>query len=148
MQIYSKNNKNCFFSLISWPIWFWFALSGRAKFGTINFSFIFQPILIWFALYHRANFGTLCPFPGIKFLFFDQFKSVPHKIYDICCCETPMSVTSLTFWLSILFAICFYNCYFRFVFHIFLMIYILQAGKERWYLWMYPLIFRVATVRT
>ena len=32
-----KNNKNCFFSLISWPILIWFALSGRAKFGTLNF---------------------------------------------------------------------------------------------------------------
>ena len=40
----------------------------------------------------------LCPFQGIKFLFFDQFKSVPHKIYDICCYEMRMSATSLTFW--------------------------------------------------
>ena len=31
----------------------------------------------------------------------DQFKSVPHKIYDICCCEMRMSATSLTFWLNL-----------------------------------------------
>ena len=51
MQIYSKSQKECFF--------------------------ISQPILIWFALSHRANWGLqffffLCPFQGIKFLFFDQ----------------------------------------------------------------------------
>ena len=49
-----------------------------------------------------ANEMKLCPFQGIKFLFFDQFKSVPHKIYDICCCEMRMSATSLTFWFIIL----------------------------------------------
>ena len=38
MQIYSKkiNHKKCF-SFISQPILIWFALSGRAKFGTLNF---------------------------------------------------------------------------------------------------------------
>ena len=37
MQIYSKTKKKkkCFF--ISQPILIWFALSGRAKFGTLNF---------------------------------------------------------------------------------------------------------------
>ena len=49
-----------------------------------------------------ANEMKLCPFQGIKFLFFDQFKSVPHKIYDSCCCEMRMSATSLTFWFIIL----------------------------------------------
>lgn len=49
-----------------------------------------------------ANEMKLCPFQGIKFLFFDQFKSVPHKIYDICCCDMRMSATSLTFWFIIL----------------------------------------------
>ena len=49
-----------------------------------------------------ANEMKLCPFQGIKFLFFDQFKSVPHKIYDSCCCEMQMSATSLTFWFIIL----------------------------------------------
>ena len=50
MQIYSKNNKNCFFSLISWPILIWFALSGRAKFGTLNFYtelWDFAPLIIY-----------------------------------------------------------------------------------------------------
>ena len=31
MQIYSKNNKNCFFSHISWPIFILFILSDRAR---------------------------------------------------------------------------------------------------------------------
>ena len=88
MQIYSKNNKNCFFSLISWPIFILFVLSDRARWRLQNlytkclklinyanlckciqnhtkkknhkkcFS-ISQPILIWFALSGRAKFGTL-----------------------------------------------------------------------------------------
>ena len=87
MQIYSKNNKNCFF-LISWPIFILFVLSDRARWGLQNlytkfrnsiimliyanlfkittknhkkcfFSFISQPILIWFALSGRAKLGTL-----------------------------------------------------------------------------------------
>ena len=85
MQIYSKNNKNCFF-LISWPIFILFVLSDRARWRLQNlytkfrnslimliyanlfqkknenhkkcFS-ISQPILIWFALSGRAKFGTL-----------------------------------------------------------------------------------------
>ena len=89
MQIYSKNNKNCFFSLISWPIFILFVLTDRARWRLQNlykifsklinyanlckciqnhktknhkkcfFSFISQPILIWFALSGRAKFGTL-----------------------------------------------------------------------------------------
>ena len=86
MQIYSKNNKICFFSLISWPIFIPFVLSDRARWRLQNlytkfrnslimliyanlfqknknhtkcFSFISQPILIWFALSGRAKFGTL-----------------------------------------------------------------------------------------
>ena len=85
MQIYSKNNKNCFF-LISWPIFVLFVLSDRARWRLQNlytkfrnslimliyanlfqknkhhkkcFFFISQPILIWFALSGRAKFGTL-----------------------------------------------------------------------------------------
>ena len=86
MQIYSKNNKNCFFSLISWPIFILFVLSDRARWGLQNLYtkfrnsiimliyanlfkitkkksqtcfFISQPILIWFALSGRAKLGTL-----------------------------------------------------------------------------------------
>ena len=84
MQIYSKNNKNCFFSLISWPIFILFVLSDRARWRLQNLYtkfrnslimliyanlfqknnhkkcfFISQPILIWFALSGRAKFGTL-----------------------------------------------------------------------------------------
>ena len=80
MQIYSKNNKNCF-SLISWPIFILFVLSDRARWRLqnlytfsklINYAnlckfiqnhkkcfFISQPILIWFALSGRAKLGTL-----------------------------------------------------------------------------------------
>ena len=36
MQIYSKNNKNCFFSLISWPIFIPFVLSDRARWRLQN----------------------------------------------------------------------------------------------------------------
>ena len=36
MQMYSKSQKKCF-SFISQPILIWFALSGRAKFGTLKF---------------------------------------------------------------------------------------------------------------
>ena len=64
-KIYSKNNKNCFFSLISWPILIWFALSGRAKFGTLNFYtelWDFAPLIIY---------GTLCKWNyHIKFTIF------------------------------------------------------------------------------
>ena len=86
MQIYSKNKKNCFFSLSSWPIFILFVLSDRARWRLqnlytkfsklINYAnlckciqnhqknhkkcfFISQPILIWFALSGRAKFGTL-----------------------------------------------------------------------------------------
>ena len=37
MQIYSKNNKNGFFSLISWPIFILFGLGGGFKTCTQNF---------------------------------------------------------------------------------------------------------------
>ena len=102
MQIYSKNNKNCFFSLISWPILIWFALSGRAKFGTLNFYTEFRdfaPLIIYCTL---CKWNEIMSLPGHQIFIFDQFKSVPHKIYDICCCEMRMSATSLTFWFIIL----------------------------------------------
>ena len=89
MQIYSKNNKNCF-SLISWPIFILFVLSDRAsklvhkilkfinyanlcKFteprkgpgGAIGFFyFIFFIIIIIFFFFFS------CPFRGVKFIFF------------------------------------------------------------------------------
>ena len=85
MQIYSKN-KNCFFSLISWPIFILFVLSDRARWRLqnlytkfskfINYAnlckciqnhyknhqkcfFISQPILIWFALSGRVWYTKL-----------------------------------------------------------------------------------------
>ena len=49
-----KNHKKCFF--ISQPILIWFALSGRAKLGTLNFYtefWDFAPLI---------NYGNLCKF--------------------------------------------------------------------------------------
>ena len=46
MQIYSKNNKNCFFSLISWSIFILFVLSDRARWGLQNLYTEFQNSLI------------------------------------------------------------------------------------------------------
>ena len=68
MQIYSKKNKNCFFSLISWPILIWFALSDRAKFGTLN-----SYTELWdFALF--IIYGTLCKW--------NEIMSLPgHQIF-------------------------------------------------------------------
>ena len=90
MQMYSKSTKKsqkCFFSFISQQILIWFALSGRAKFGTLNFytelwdfatlinygtygmqiysknntncffSLISLPIFIMFVLSDRARWG-------------------------------------------------------------------------------------------
>ena len=122
MQIYSKNNKNCFFSLISWPIFILFVLSDRARWrlqnlytkfwnslimliyanlrrpgrdpgGAIGFFFFFfffmslpgRHIYIFLTLI----FLFLVPSRGIKCLFFDQYKIVPHEICDIWCCEMP-----------------------------------------------------------
>ena len=111
MQIYSKNNKNCFFSLISWPIFILFVLSDRARWRLQNlytkfwnslimliyafffflhliffFFFLFLLLLFFFFLFHvpsvasnlyfsHSNFFFLCPFRGIKFLFFDPVEN-------------------------------------------------------------------------
>ena len=71
MQIYSKNNKNCFFSLISWPIFILFVLSDRAR---VEASKLVHKILKF------INYANLCKFteprkgPGgaisYNFLFF------------------------------------------------------------------------------
>ena len=50
-----QNHKKCF-SFICWPILIWFALSGRANFGTLNFYtefWDFSPLI---------NYGNLCKF--------------------------------------------------------------------------------------
>ena len=46
MQIYSKNNRNCFFSLIYWPIFILFVLSDRARWRLQNLYTKFQHSLI------------------------------------------------------------------------------------------------------
>ena len=45
MQIYSKNNKNCFFH-ISWPIFILFVLSDRARWGLQDLYTKFRNSLI------------------------------------------------------------------------------------------------------
>ena len=69
-----KNHKKCFFSFISQPILIWFALSGRAKFGTLSFYtefWDFAPLI---------NYDNLCKFiPKITKIasspsFLDQFS--------------------------------------------------------------------------
>ena len=52
----TKNHKKCFFSFISQPILIWFALSGRAKVGTLILYtefWDFAPLI---------NYGNLCKF--------------------------------------------------------------------------------------
>ena len=56
IQNHTKNHRKCFFSFISQPILIWFALSGRAKLGTLNFYtefWDFDPLI---------NYGNLCKF--------------------------------------------------------------------------------------
>ena len=96
MQIYSKNKKNCFFSLISWPIFILFVLSDRARWRLQNLytkfwnslimliyaNFIFLLLLFLFFfmslpgrqiyIFLTLIFLFLVPSRGIKCLFFDQ----------------------------------------------------------------------------
>ena len=67
MQIYSKNNKNCFFSLISLPIFILFVLSDRARWGLQNLYTEFQNSLIM-----QIYATNLCKFiqNHKKYLFF------------------------------------------------------------------------------
>ena len=73
IQNHKENHKKCFFSFISQLILIWFALSGRAKLGTLNFYtefWDFAPLI---------NYGNLCKFiPKIKKIaspsFLDRFS--------------------------------------------------------------------------
>ena len=124
-----KNHKKCFFSFISQPILIWFALSGRAKFGTlylytelwdsaplINYGNLCKFIqkkkkiasspsfLYWFSFCLFYLIGLvlfLCPFWGINFFFLTSRKLYHMKfaIFDVARCR--MSATSLTFLLRI-----------------------------------------------
>ena len=71
IQNHQKNQKKCFFSFISQPILIWFALSGRAKFGTLNLYtelWDFAPLI---------NYDNLCKFiPKIK-----KIASSPSFLY-------------------------------------------------------------------
>ena len=53
MQIYSKNNKNCFFSHISWPIFILFILSDRARWVLQN---------LYTKISKFINYANLCKF--------------------------------------------------------------------------------------
>ena len=68
-----KKLKKCFFSFISQPILIWFALSGRAKFGSLNFV----------------------PSVASNFLTSRKLFHMKFAIFDVARCR--MSATSLTF---------------------------------------------------
>ena len=76
IQNYQKNHQKCFFSFISQLILIWFALSGRAKFGTLNFYtelWDFAPLI---------NYGNLCKFiPKIT-----KIASSPSFLYWFSFC--------------------------------------------------------------
>ena len=67
MQIYSKNNKNCFFSLISWPIFILFVLSDRARWRLQNLYTKFWNSLIMLIY---ANLRSPGRDPGVQSAFF------------------------------------------------------------------------------
>ena len=63
MQIYSKNKKNCFFSLISWPIFILFVLSDRARWRLQNLYTKFWNSLIMLIY---ANLRSPGRDPGVQ----------------------------------------------------------------------------------
>ena len=69
MQIYSKNNKNCFF-LISWPIFILFVLSDRARWRLQNLYTKFWNTLIMLIY---ANLRSPGRDPGVQSAFFFFF---------------------------------------------------------------------------
>ena len=72
MQIYSKNNKNCFFSLISWPIFILFVLSDhRARWRLQNLYTKFWNSLIMLIY---ANLRSPGRDPGVQSAFFFSFS--------------------------------------------------------------------------
>ena len=85
MQIYSKNNKNCFFSLISWPIFILFVLSDRARWRLQNLYTKFWNSLIMLIYANLRSPGRdrgcnrlfLIFYIIIIFLFF--FMSLPGR---------------------------------------------------------------------
>ena len=122
MQFYSKNNKNCFFSLISWPIFILFVLSDRARWRLQNLYTKFRNSLIMLI---SANLRSPGRDPGVQsaifffffffiiiFLFFSfhvpsgasnfyfltsrKLYHMKFVIFDVARCR--MSATSLTFW--------------------------------------------------
>ena len=62
MQIYSKNNKNCFF-LISWPIFILFVLSDRARWRLQNLYTKFWNSLIMLIYANLRSPGRV---PGVQ----------------------------------------------------------------------------------
>ena len=85
MQIYSKNNKNCFFSLISWPIFILFVLSDRARWRLQNLYTKFWNSLIMLIY---ANLQSPGRDPGVQSAFLNTkikkyiFSPFPgHEIF-------------------------------------------------------------------
>ena len=81
--LFIRNPKKCFFSFISRPILIWFALSGRANFGTQNFYtefWDFSPLI---------NYGNLCKFIIKKKIasspsFLDRFSFCLFYLIGLC----------------------------------------------------------------
>ena len=78
MQIYSKNNKNCFFSLISWPIFILFVLSDRARWRLQNWYTQFWNSLIMLIYAHLRSPGRD---PGVQSAFFFFFFFFHYYYY-------------------------------------------------------------------
>ena len=80
MQIYSKNNKNCFFSLISWPIFILFVLSDRARWRLQNLYTKFWNSLIMLIYANLRSPGRdLGVQSAFNFFFFFFFLSLPGR---------------------------------------------------------------------
>ena len=84
MQIYSKNSKNCFFSLISWPIFILFVLSDMARWRLQNLYKKFRNSLIMLIY---ANLRSPGRDPGVQsaiiFFFFFFFPPPPFLFMSL-----------------------------------------------------------------
>ena len=82
MQIYSKNNKNCFFSLISWPIFILFVLSDRARWRLQNLYTKFWNSLIMLIYANLRSPGRdLGVQSAFFYLFFYFFKYYYYYLF-------------------------------------------------------------------
>ena len=93
MQIYSKNNKYCFFSLISWPIFILFVLSDRARWRLQNSYTKFWHSLIMLIY---ANLRSPGRDPGVQ-LFFCFFFFFYYYYYFFFFFHVPSGASNLYF---------------------------------------------------